>query len=153
NAAQTEAELAALRRSRHAVRFGTLNGSHGAAFGARTHAARTRAAEEGARQKECANASSRHLWCPSYLGDYWFRPFCAVAQGPSKVVERIKQLGGIVSVDEKQPDKPLKQVYLNRTAVTDADLELFRGLTKLQLLDLTETGVSDKGAEHVGTLT
>jgi len=42
-------------------------------------------------------------------------------------------------VDDKSPDKPVIKVDLRRTRVTDADLEILKGFTRLRTLHLNGT--------------
>ena len=60
-----------------------------------------------------------------------------------KVIAEIRRLGGEVGFDEKRPGKPLVDVFLDGTKVTDAGLADLKGLTHLKELDLTDTQVTD----------
>ena len=66
----------------------------------------------------------------------------------AKAVAEIKKLGGGVTVDEKNPDKPVICVDFSDTNVTDAGLELLKGLPELQRLDLSCTTVTNAGLEN-----
>ena len=68
------------------------------------------------------------------------------------VLVAIKELGGRVGFDEKNPDKPVV-VDLGDSDVTDASLVHLRDLTSLQRLNLTETQVTDAGLVHLNGLT
>ena len=56
----------------------------------------------------------------------------ASAQGDNaeqeRAIARIEKLGGKFELDEKRPGKPLIKVDLRQTKVTDADLEILKGL-------------------------
>jgi uncharacterized protein YjbI with pentapeptide repeats len=68
-------------------------------------------------------------------------------------VGAIKELGGQVFFDEKNPGKPLVGVDLSQSKVTDAGLVDLMGMTNLQRLDLRETKVTDAGLVHLKGLT
>ena len=70
-----------------------------------------------------------------------------------QAIAAIEEWGGKVTIDEKSPDKPVISVDLSRTEVTDDELKLLKGLTKLQTLILNDTNVTDKGLEHLEGLT
>jgi hypothetical protein len=65
----------------------------------------------------------------------------------------IEKLGGKVTVDEENPDKPIILVDLHNTQVTDAGLAHLEGLTKLLSLSLNNTKVTDVGLEYLKGLT
>ena len=70
-----------------------------------------------------------------------------------QAIAAIEELGGKVALDEKSPDKPVISVDLNGTMVTDDELELLKGLTKLQTLSLSSTDITDDGLAHLEGLT
>jgi WD40 repeat protein len=67
----------------------------------------------------------------------------------AKAIAEIEKLGGKVTIDEKNPGRPVIGVYLTGTKVTDASLGNLKGLTKLQSLNLTATKITDAGIEHL----
>jgi hypothetical protein len=66
-----------------------------------------------------------------------------------KAIAEIQKLGGKVTIDKDKPAKPVLEVHLSGTRVTDAGLEHLRGLTELILLNLMNTQVTDAGLEHI----
>ncbi len=73
----------------------------------------------------------------------------AAADNPkqAKAIAEIEKLGGNVIVDEKS--QAVIGVSLRKTKVTDAELVLLRGLTRLEEIDLGKTGVTDAGLVHL----
>jgi internalin A len=71
----------------------------------------------------------------------------------AKAVAEIQKLGGKVTMDEKNPDKPITSVYLAKSKVSDAGLERLERLTRLQSLILSNTNVTDTGLVHLKGLT
>ncbi len=67
----------------------------------------------------------------------------------AKAVAAITKLGGKVTVDEKSPGKPVIEVDLMDTQVTDAGLGHLAMFPHLQSLNLYNTKVTDAGLEHV----
>jgi WD40 repeat protein len=70
-----------------------------------------------------------------------------------KAAAEIKKLGGEVTHDEQSPGKPVVQVNLAGTAITDDQLACLAGLSDLRELDLGSTRISDKGLAHLRGLT
>ena len=81
----------------------------------------------------------------------------AAAQTASKLenttAAQIRKLGGTVRINPRIKGKPVVLVALRGAAVTDAKLVLLKGLTELQVLDLSGTQVTDAGLEHLKGLT
>jgi Leucine-rich repeat (LRR) protein len=82
----------------------------------------------------------------------------AWAQGDNaeqeRAIARIENLGGKVELDEQRPGKPVIKVDLRRTKITDADLEILKGLTQLRSLNLRSLGsITDAGTKHLKGLT
>jgi hypothetical protein len=71
---------------------------------------------------------------------------------PEEAVALIERLGGKVIRDEGSPDRPVVQVYLGGSKVTNADLARLKGLTQLRYLNLFETGVTDAGLANLKEL-
>src|SRR5271157_3041520 len=67
----------------------------------------------------------------------------------AKAIAEIEKLGGKVAVDDKNPDKPVIDVDLMDTQVTDAGLSHLDRFPHLQSLNLYNTKVTDAGLEHV----
>jgi hypothetical protein len=66
-------------------------------------------------------------------------------------VQAGEKLGGRVTVDAKQPGKPVVEVdFYNREAVTDAGLKLVKEFKSLRTLVLDGTGVTDAGLRATG---
>jgi hypothetical protein len=83
-------------------------------------------------------------------------PVVAASDGPreadkeqEKVIAEIRRLGGEVAFDEKAPGKPVVDVFLDGTKLTDAGLAHLNELTRLRVLDLTDTQVTDAGLAHL----
>ena len=75
-----------------------------------------------------------------------------------EAIAAIKKLGGKVKIDEKSPGKPVIEVHLHKTKVTDDWLEHLKVLTKLEYLLLSVTKVNAglvhlKGLNSLRTLT
>jgi hypothetical protein len=73
--------------------------------------------------------------------------------GQTQAIAEIEKLGGKVTVDEKRPGKPVIEVDLASTEVTDAGLEPLRGLLHVIGLSLDNTHVTDTGLRHIEGLT
>jgi RNA polymerase sigma factor (sigma-70 family) len=85
------------------------------------------------------------------LGEYLDELFLGERQ--ERAVAAVRRLGGTVEVDEKSPGKPVIGISLLNTRVSDQDLELLRGLTRLRSLNLDNTPVTNAGLEHLQGLT
>ena len=72
--------------------------------------------------------------------------------GQGKAVAKVNKLGGRVTIDEKDPDKPVIGIDLTATLITDAGLDGLKALTRLQRLALGGTRVTDAGLERLKTL-
>jgi beta-lactamase regulating signal transducer with metallopeptidase domain/Leucine-rich repeat (LRR) protein len=70
----------------------------------------------------------------------------------AKAIAEIRKLGGKVTVDEKNPGKPVIDVELESTKVTDAWLEHLKGLNQLHSLILFQTQVTGTGLVHLKSL-
>jgi len=87
---------------------------------------------------------------------------CASCQGPStpeenadpeeKAVQSIESLYGLVTRDETLPGRPVVEVALANTKVTDADLKVLKELKGLQSLDLGCTRITDAGLKDLKEL-
>src|SRR5262245_6466658 len=64
-------------------------------------------------------------------------------------VTEIVKLGGRIKIDDKDPSKPIVEVHLPSTKVTDAELPLLAEWTELRLLDLSGTKITDVGLESL----
>jgi hypothetical protein len=76
-----------------------------------------------------------------------------------RAIREIRELGGIVRVDKKLPGQPVVEVDFERagifystdegggfdSAVGDADLKWLRGLTRLRVLNLNNSHITNKG--------
>jgi beta-lactamase regulating signal transducer with metallopeptidase domain/Leucine-rich repeat (LRR) protein len=65
------------------------------------------------------------------------------------VVAAIKRLGGQVTFDASNPDRPATGVKLTGPHFIDDHLKLLKGLTSLKTLDLTNSKVTDAGLAHL----
>ena len=81
---------------------------------------------------------------------------CASCQSPAareeKAVQAIEALGGDVVRDETPPGRPVVEVILARTQVTDSDLKDLQELKDLQKLQLFETDITDAGLKDLKEL-
>jgi hypothetical protein len=82
-----------------------------------------------------------------------FKKRLSEAAEQERVVAAIKKLGGEVTVDEQALSKPIAQVDLSGTAITDEQLACLEGLSDLRELDLGRTRITDKGLAHLRGLT
>ncbi len=71
--------------------------------------------------------------------------------GQGKAVAKVNKLGGRVTIDEKDPDKPVIGIDLTATLITDAGLDGLKALTRLQRLALGGTRVTDTRLERLKT--
>ena len=69
-----------------------------------------------------------------------------------KAVAFVEKLNGSLSRDEKAPGKPVVEVRLSGTKVTDAGLKELAALTKLTRLFLFKTPVTDAGLKELAPL-
>src|SRR5947207_13445337 len=76
-------------------------------------------------------------------------PRLSAQKGPQKAIDRVKGLGGKYTVDRGGPGGPAVVVYLESTKVRDADLVLLDDLPETTHLDLTTTAVADPGLAHL----
>ena len=70
-------------------------------------------------------------------------------EAEDKAVAFVKKLGGSVDRDEKAPGKPVVEVFLSNTKVTDAGLKELAALKSLTQLDLGNTPVTDAGIKEL----
>src|SRR5262249_2624686 len=70
-----------------------------------------------------------------------------------KSVTEIQKLGGKVDRDDKAPGKPVTNVSLAITKVSDNDLVHLEKLVKLRRLSLVGTPITDAGLDHLKGLT
>jgi hypothetical protein len=70
-----------------------------------------------------------------------------------ELADRVKALGGTMTLDQGRPDAPIISLDLHRTRVTDVDLSLMEGLTSLRRLNLYGTGISESGPASLSGLT
>ncbi len=64
-------------------------------------------------------------------------------------IAEIEKAGGWVLADQRRPGKPVVDVSLEATSVTDAGLVHLKELTKLPTVDLSGTKVTDAGLVHL----
>ena len=69
--------------------------------------------------------------------------------GEDALVAAIERLGGRSFCDERRPGRPIVEVFLTNTQVTDAELEDLGGLATLERLLLEGTQITDTGLEHL----
>ena len=67
----------------------------------------------------------------------------------SRIATQVRNLGGQVTFDETNPDKPVITVDLHRAPVGDNDLAFLDSLSTLKTLDLSYTRITDAGLKHV----
>lgn len=65
------------------------------------------------------------------------------------ILARIKQLGGTVEFDDKNPNRPVVEVVLAGTEATDSTLAQLEAFPDLKRLVLDETKISDAGLVHL----
>src|SRR5262245_48275966 len=65
----------------------------------------------------------------------------------------IQKMQGTVERDEADPEKPVVNVSLQGTRVTDQGLEHIKHFPKLQVLNLDATRISDAGLVHLKGMT
>ena len=69
-----------------------------------------------------------------------------------KAVKAIEALGGRVTRDEKLPGRPVVEVDLGKTEVTDAGLKDLKELKGLRTLNLSRTKITDTGLKDLKEL-
>jgi hypothetical protein len=82
---------------------------------------------------------------------YWYSSD-PIAESVERAVQAVERLGGKVVRDETAPGKPVTEVDLSGTAITDTELKELAALNRLQLLDLHNTGVTDLGLKELTEL-
>jgi hypothetical protein len=70
-----------------------------------------------------------------------------------RVVALVERLGGQIRHDEGAPGRPVVEIRLGTTRVSDDQLGALRGLTSLRSLELTQTRISDAGLARLRGLT
>jgi internalin A len=81
------------------------------------------------------------------------------AQGQERNNEEVRAIAAIhewrggVILDHSKPGKPVIEVDVRETEITDADLALLKPLTSLRKLELGMTGIGDAGIVHLKELT
>jgi hypothetical protein len=73
-------------------------------------------------------------------------------EAEDKAVKAIQELGGRCGRDKKAKGKPIVNVNLTDTNLTDAGLKELAGLKQLQSLRLINTVVTDAGLKHLAGL-
>lgn len=71
-------------------------------------------------------------------------------------IAAIEKLGGKIEVDLEDPDRPVIGMDFSGCdgdRLTDGDLAILEGLTRLQRLSLHSCGITDAGLEYLGGLT
>src|SRR5690348_10958123 len=66
-----------------------------------------------------------------------------------QIVAEVRELGGAVDFDVKDPNHPIVKVDLGNTRATDADLARLKSLPDVRWLSLWRTQITDKGLEHL----
>src|SRR5262249_46328790 len=74
-------------------------------------------------------------------------------EAEEKAIEAITALGGKVTRDEQSPDRPVVDVNLAGTKVTNADLQRVAAFKHLRSREFTHTQVTDDGLKHLTGLT
>lgn len=75
-----------------------------------------------------------------------------LAPAEQAAVEKIRALGGSVTVGTAGAKPTVQKVDLRRTSTTDADLVLLNDLPNVVQLRLARTDIGDEGLQHVATL-
>lgn len=79
-------------------------------------------------------------------------PPLTVLEANELLANNVKAMAGKVKVDQNDPDKPLLEVDLSRTATASSHLEPFEKQLRLQVLNLNGTLVEDEGLEYLSKL-
>lgn len=79
---------------------------------------------------------------------------CAPARTPAELeaIALVESLGGTIKTDAAAPRRPVVEVALGGTQVTDADLSHLTALTDLRTLSLFDTKVGDEGLRQLASL-
>ncbi|HJT35523.1 MAG TPA: hypothetical protein VJ783_26080 [Pirellulales bacterium] len=70
----------------------------------------------------------------------------------AEAIALVERLGGRVKSDDARSSRPVVEVALGGTRITDAELARLVVFTQLQTLSLFDTAVSDEGLEHLASL-
>jgi hypothetical protein len=73
----------------------------------------------------------------------------AQALEQEQVIAVIQKMDGRVQRDLKAPGQPVIGISLRGTKVTDADLEILKQLKSLQILNLSQTAITDAGLKPI----
>jgi hypothetical protein len=79
----------------------------------------------------------------------WLR---VTTSNQQKGMAAVKRMGGVSKVDEKRFGKPVVSIDLHNSLASSAGLQDFRGLTRLEYLDLSSTKITDPGLKHLAGL-
>src|SRR5262249_43167739 len=71
---------------------------------------------------------------------------------PTAAIAMIERLGGEYRRNASRPDKPVVQVTLLSTDLTDADLALLKDMPDLNRLSIEAKGMGDDGVAHLKDL-
>jgi hypothetical protein len=79
---------------------------------------------------------------------------CGAQRTPDEAaaIAVIERLGGKIKFAEDRPGRPVVEVALGGTAVSDADLEQLGCFAELESLSLFDSGVGDAGLAHLKPL-
>jgi hypothetical protein len=80
------------------------------------------------------------------------RQAVAKRDAEKKAIAAIMAFGGKIERDDKKPGRPIVQLRLGGTQVTDTELKDLAGLKQLQRLDLSYTRVTGPGLKNLTTL-
>lgn len=87
------------------------------------------------------------------VGDEAGLPPFMEMRDPGQIIAEIEELGGEVTFDEDDPDRPVIGVNVGMKKVTDFHLRQLATFASLQWLDLSVTRVTDAGLKYLRDLT
>jgi Leucine-rich repeat (LRR) protein len=91
--------------------------------------------------------------CFAFLGPISIGRTSPLDDPKDLAIEKVKTLRGTITLDEKAEGKPVVSITLANSLACDDDLNLFRDLTTLQVLDLSDNPITDKGLLSLKDLT
>ena len=87
-----------------------------------------------------------------FLATLLFAGPAAAGEAEERAITAILKLGGKIRYDEEQVGRPVIFVSLDRTKVSDTDLQSLAALKQVRWLMLNQTEITDAGLRELATV-